>query len=320
MLSRDLHLTIHNLGLIQRQAGVDPEVAELVVAYGRMMVDSGRLLSFDSYPFPQNSCEQEVLNNLSEHNHDVDPRFLRFLAAWSGEMKRFGRTPIFSRDNFAQHLQMSPGELREVIQNRASYYRITRLPKRNGTFRVIHCPRSPLRKIQEWILRSVLARVQPSSVAHGFIKGRSIVTNAAQHLGRMIVLSVDIEGFFPSVKFTVVRKAFQRLGYPYSVAVDLAGLSTLDGALPQGAPTSPALSNLACFRLDKRLEGLAHSLKHTYSRYADDLTFSSDDDRLPSILPLLREILAEEGFHLSEKKTHIYRSHHRQDVNGIVVN
>jgi retron-type reverse transcriptase len=134
------------------------------------------------------------------------------------------------------------------------------------------------------------------------------------------VLCVDIADFFPSVKFSIVRKGFQHLGHPYSVAVDLANLCTVQGALPQGAPTSPALSNLACVRLDKRLIGLAHSLNHTYSRYADDLVFSSDDERLPSILPFLREILAEEGFRLAENKTHIYRANRRQIVNGIIVN
>ena len=319
-MTNDPYLAIENLSLVQRQAGVDPEVAELVTACGRLMVDSGKPLSFDFGPFPQGSPEQEVLCQLRESNKEIDIRFLNFLAAWSGDMKRRNRTPIFNRAHLAEHLKISPEELRRIIGHRSSYYREKRIPKRHGKWRVIHCPRAPLRAIQNWILRSILVGFEPPDTVHGFTVGRSIVTNAVKHQGKRIVLCVDIEDFFPSVKFTTVRRAFQHLGYPYTVAIDLANLCTRNGALPQGAPTSPALSNLACLRLDKRLSGLARSLKHTYSRYADDLVFSSHDERLPSILPFLREILAQEGFHLSEKKTHIYHANQRQIVNGLVVN
>jgi RNA-directed DNA polymerase len=319
-MSYDRHLTIQNLGLVQRQAGVDPEVAELVVALGRILVDSGRPLSFDFKPFSAESCEYDVLRRLRNDNRDIDPRFLSFLAAWSGEMERQGRPAIYTRTNLAHRQWMSPEAIRAVIEERSRFYRIKRRPKRRGGFRIIHVPRAPLRPVQKWIFRSILRGFKPSSAAHGFVSRRSIVTNGVQHQGRRIVMCVDIEDFFPSIKFRTVRKGFQRLGYPYSVAVDLANLCTLKGALPQGTSTSPALANLACIDLDKRLTGLARSLNHTYSRYADDLVFSSDDDRLPSILPFLREILAEEGFKLAEHKTHISRAHQRQIVNGIVVN
>jgi RNA-directed DNA polymerase len=319
-MSNDRHLAVLNLGLIQRQAGVDPEVAELVVAYGRLMVDSGQPLRFDFGPFPPESREQCLFSGLCENNPEIDSRFLGFLAAWSVSMERRNRAAVSSRADLAQQLGMTTEELRVVIGRRSSFYTKRRIPKHNGDFRTIHSPRAPLRPVQNWILRSILRSFEPPDAAHGFTTGRSIVTNAVRHQGRHIVLNVDVVDFFPSIKFSAVQKGFQQLGYPYSVAVDLANLCTLKGALPQGAPTSPALSNIACVRLDKRLTGLARSLGCNYSRYADDLTFSSDDRRLPSILPFLREILGEEGFQLGEHKTRISRAGNQQLVNGIVVN
>jgi RNA-directed DNA polymerase len=319
-MSHDRHLTVLNLGLVQRQAGVDPEIAELVVAYGRLMVDSGQPLSFDIPQFPIGSREHEHLSRLRIANQEVDARFLRFLAAWAAAMECRNRQPIFSRADLAQQLGMTPEQLRVVIGRRSSYYRKLTVPKRNGGVRIIHSPRAPLRPVQNWILRKILRGFTPSEASHGFTAGRSIVTNAAPHQQKRVVLNVDIEGFFPSIKFQTVRKGFQRLGYPYSVAVDLANLCTNKGTLPQGAPTSPALSNLACVRLDQRLTGLAKSLGQTYSRYADDLTFSSDHDHLPAILPFVREILADEGFIVAEHKTRVYRVSGRQLVNGLVVN
>jgi RNA-directed DNA polymerase len=319
-MTGDRHLAVLNLALIQRQAGVDPQIAELVVAWGRLLVDAGEPLHFDAGPFPPASAEQQFLSRLLANNPDIDRRFLNFLAAYSGRMKRLNRTPILNRADLGVQLGMTVEELKVAIGRRASFYRKTTIPKRNGDLRIIHNPRAPIRPAQNWILRSVLCGFVPPETVHGFTPGRSIVTNAAMHQGRRVVVGVDIADFFPNVRFAAVRKGFQQLGYPYSVAVDLANLCTLKGALPQGAPTSPALSNMACVRLDKRLAGLAGSQGHYYSRYADDLTFSSDNPRLPSILPFVRQILAEEGFQLREDKTRISRSGQRQLVNGIVVN
>jgi RNA-directed DNA polymerase len=316
----DRHLTVQNLGLIQRQAGVDREIAELVVAYGRLMVDSGQPLSFEFPHSPSGSREHELLSRLRTMNREVDGRFLSFLAAWAAAMERQNCQPVYSRADLADQLGMTPKQLLVTIGRRSSFYRRLTIPKRNGDARIIHSPRAPLRAIQNWILQNILSGFTPSKASHGFAAGRSIVTNATYHQKKRVVINVDIEDFFPSIKFCSVRKGFQRIGYPYSVAVDLANLCTSKGVLPQGAPTSPALSNLVCIRLDRRLTGLANSLGHTYSRYADDLTFSSDDGHLPAILPFIREILADEGFKVAEHKTHVYRESGRQLVNGLVVN
>jgi retron-type reverse transcriptase len=131
---------------------------------------------------------------------------------------------------------------------------------------------------------------------------------------------MDLEDFFPTITWVQVRKAFERLGYPYSVAVVLANVCTRGGVLPQGAPTSPALSNIVCARLDRRLSGLARSRGFHYSRYADDMAFSSDDARITSLIPFIRQVIAEEGFKVRADKTRVAKAGARRAVTGIIVN
>jgi len=320
MVIRDRHGAILNLGLIQRQAGVDPAVADLVVAYGRLLVDSGRPMQFDAGPFVVGSPEEVIFRALRAKNQQADVRFLAFLASYGGLLKERGRIPIFNREDLAAQLGLTKAGLSSVIARRSRLYRRIVIPKRSGAKRILHSPRAPLRPIQNWILQAVLRSFQPSEAAHGFVRGRSISTNASRHVGRRVLVGMDIADFFPSIVHRSVRKGFQQLGYPYGVTVDLANLCTLEGVLPQGAPTSPALCNLACMSLDRRLSGLASSFGCCYTRYADDLTFSSDNERLPSLIPAIRRILDDEGFRVQEDKTRITRSGQRQLVNGVVVN
>nr|WP_296771551.1 reverse transcriptase family protein [Rhodococcus sp. (in: high G+C Gram-positive bacteria)] len=195
-----------------------------------------------------------------------------------------------------------------------------------------------LREMQRKILRRILDRVPAHGAAHGFVKGRSPRTFGIPHSGRDIVIAVDLKDFFPSIGIDRVVAIFGALGYPRTVAWNLAylcttitpasGLTGLPSAqasalrsrhLPQGAPTSPALANLAARRLDIRLNGLAASMKMRYTRYADDLAFSGagDADRL---LWAVRQIVREEGFALNLGKTRVRRAHKRQELAGLVVN
>src|SRR5262249_29867281 len=151
-----------------------------------------------------------------------------------------------------------------------------------------------LASAQKWILRNIVEKLPVDEPAHGFVPGRSILTNAQPHAGKAFVVNLDLRDFFPSIAFPRVRSVFQRAGYSPAVATILALLCTecprkvvtYDGAtyhvatsprgLPQGACTSPSLSNLVARRLDRRLSGLARRMGLTYTRYADDLTFSGD--------------------------------------------
>jgi retron-type reverse transcriptase len=215
------------------------------------------------------------------------------------------------------------------------------VPKRSGGQRTLSAPHRKLATAQEWILRQILDRLPVSESAQGFIAGRSILTNARQHTSRAVVLNMDLESFFPTITFPRVRSVFQRLGYSPAVATILALLCTecprrlvvYDGkpyhvatgprGLPQGACTSPALSNQVARRLDRRLAGLAAKLAVTYTRYADDLTFSGDAtliERVGYVMARVRHLAQAEGFAVNEKKSRVLRRNAAQSVTGLVVN
>lgn len=201
-----------------------------------------------------------------------------------------------------------------------SRYRIVRIAKRSGGFRVLEIPDAELMEQQRAILRWLCARrLAASPYAHGFIRRRSILTNAAPHIGKAVVIRIDLEDFFPSVKAQMVREALVSNGV--SDADTIVEACTLDGRLPQGAPTSPFLSNLVSARLDVRLAGLVRKWKNgAYTRYADDLCISSDDPRLNRVLPAARRVIEDSGFRINRKKLRIYRRGVRQIVAGVVVN
>jgi retron-type reverse transcriptase len=314
------YLAIHNLGLLQRQTGVDPEIADLVIAYARILADARRQFVFEKKSFEAGSPEQKIQKRIAAKNRDLDSKFISFLALYGGEMMRRGYPVIFNKADFCRKVGISEKKLNWLSFNQTKFYKLCSIPKKNGKKRDILNPNSLMRKLQHWIQYGILARTKPHDSAHGFVKGRSILTNAKPHIGKKVVVRLDIEEFFPSIDHQSVRKVFQQIGYPYRVAVLLADVCTVDGQLPQGAITSPALSNLVCVKLDKRLSGLSKRRYFTYTRYADDLIFSSNNPKLTSLIPFFREIILEEGFKLQEQKTKVMRQGGRQIVTGIVSN
>ncbi len=234
------------------------------------------------------------------------------------------------------------GYLLLASDQRGGPYACFTIPKRGGGERVICAPRKQLRWVQRQILDQILAKVPPHSAAHGFVVGRSTRTNAEKHRGAALLLKFDLTDFFPTIHYHRVLGLFASLGYYVGdgrfgteddarrVAPTLARLccyspdpQAWDGiTLPQGAPTSPAISNLVCRRLDARLEGLAHRNKGDYTRYADDLTFSFKD--APPDLGRFRwwvdQVCHQEGFFVNQAKFRVIRASQRQLVTGIVVN
>lgn len=244
-------------------------------------------------------------------------------------------------------------DLRDLNRRASSpqlgHYHYTVLNKRHGGVRLIEAPQARLKAVQRQIFMQILDRVPPySAAAHGFVKGRSVHTFAAQHVGQAMLLRVDLTDFFPSVSGARVQSVFRTLGYPERVADLLGGICTtttprgaFSGAtlnarvlsdvtrlylrphLPQGAPTSPALANLCAFRLDCRLTGLADWLGATYSRYADDLAFSGDDElarRAEYVSAQIGAIVLEEGWAVQHHKTRSMRQGVRQQLAGLTVN
>ena len=208
------------------------------------------------------------------------------------------------------------------------------IPKAKGGTRRIAAPRGPLRRAQRTILDQILAKVPQHEASHGFVAGRSTVTNARPHCGAALVIKTDLKDFFPTVHYRRVVGLFTMLGYGEPVAAALAGITTYrpkladgrvvwPGVLPQGAPTSPALANLACRRLDVRLSRLAAKYGAAYTRYADDLTFSFPTPPAISIgrfLWWVDSICQHEGFVEHPAKRKLLRGKTQQRVTGLVVN
>lgn len=229
-------------------------------------------------------------------------------------------------------------------------YRHRWVGKPGGSARLLEIPRATLKGIQHKILGGILEKVPPHAAAHGFRKGRSVVSNATPHCGKALVARFDLADFFPSICGVRVERIFETLGYPETVAEHLAGLCTTilpwpmwrnrphpapdasDHAtgmrltsrhLPQGAPSSPAIANLGSYRLDRRLAQLARAVDADYTRYADDLAFSGGEEFARGIsrfAALVGRIVAEEGYALNVAKTRIMSRAVRQQVAGIVVN
>ena len=213
------------------------------------------------------------------------------------------------------------------------HYHYRALTKGSGSIRLIEAPKPTLKELQRRILAEILNRIPQHPAVHGFQRGRSIRTYVSPHVGKRVVLKMDLQDFFPSITGARIQTVFRTLGYPESVADLLGGVCTnaVSGYgslyarphLPQGAPTSPALANICAYRIDCRLAGLARSAGAAYTRYADDLAFSGDEDfercaeRFSTHVAV---ILAEEGFAVNHRKTRIMRQGVRQRLAGLTAN
>lgn len=250
----------------------------------------------------------------------------------------------------AEFLELSTEELdwfsdrrsleRQVRDERLRHYRREWTPTRSGGVRLLEAPKFRLKAMQRRILDEILAPIPVHSAAHGFHPGRSVVTFATPHSDKDIVIRLDIEAFFTSLSPGRIFGVFRLIGYPEPVAHYLTGLvttvtppSVLTTAppnvrpllamphLPQGAPTSPALANLCMYHLDRRLSALAASFRARYTRYADDLAFSSNHALSASaLIRFVTTIATDEGLRVNSRKTRIRGRADRQILAGLVVN
>jgi retron-type reverse transcriptase len=245
------------------------------------------------------------------------------------------------------------GQERTATDVRLVHHHRRWVRKADGSPRLLEAPKKELKDLQRQVLHEILDRIPAHDAAHGFRRGRSAATGAARHVGAEVVIGLDLEAFFTSVRAGRVYGIFRQAGYPEPVAHVLTALCTTttparvrsaapvvdhpdqvdrrrrlllalaEPHLAQGAPTSPAIANLVAFRLDRRLAGLAHQAGMIYTRYADDLTLSGPADlrrRAPAIVGLVRRIVTDEGFRLHEGKTRVTTAAQRQVVTGLVVN
>ncbi|PML81881.1 reverse transcriptase family protein [Enterovibrio norvegicus] len=252
--------------------------------------------------------------------------------------------PVFAHAGaVSDAMGISTSELRFLCYQKdvstVSHYQDFSISKKSGGIRTISAPMPRMKRSQYWLLDNVLNKLTIHDAAHGFVSGKSIVSNAQPHIKKQVVINLDMKDFFPSVSYKRVKGMFKHLGYSEELATTFALLATkretqaleMDGktwhvavgerVLPQGSPCSPAITNVLCRRLDARLQGMAEKLGFTYTRYADDLTFSSDDaSKVQALLWRCQQIVTNEGFVIHPNKTRVMRQHQKQEVTGVVVN
>lgn len=271
-------------------------------------------------------------------------------ASWSiptiaslGELAQWFRLPLREMEWFAD-LKGLQRSIRSSESLRHYHYQI--VEKRSGGLRLIESPKQRMKALQRQILEEIVNRIPAHEAVHGFVKGRSIRTFAQPHTGQTVVLRMDLQNFFPSIRRARIQGLFRTLGYPETVADILGGICTnrtpqdvfrradqgdlaevralyARSHLPQGAPTSPALANASCYRMDCRLAGLAKAIGATYTRYADDLAFSGGPDfqrAINGFSEYVAFVVADEGLAINFRKTRRMNRAVRQHLAGLVVN
>ena len=212
--------------------------------------------------------------------------------------------------------------LKKVINNSKKMYYNFNISKRSGGKRQISMPNEVLKEIQVLIKEKILDKIKISDKANGFVPQKSIITNAKEHLNKEKILNIDLKDFFNSIHKNRVYYIFKDLcGYNNDVSFCLTNLVTYKNSLPQGAPTSPVLSNIVSYMMDLRLEKLSEKLEIKYTRYADDITFSGDYNSINTkLLEYVTTIIKDCGFEINNRKTRFAGKGRRQEVTGIIIN
>lgn len=231
---------------------------------------------------------------------------------------------ITNAEGVAELLGVSYKALRYRLygEPKSARYHTFEVPKKSGGVRVITAPSQHWKFLQRRLLHVLECVFEPKATVHGFTADRNIRTNATPHIRRRHVLNVDLNDFFPSINLGRVRGMFMSPPYncPDKVATVLAQICCFNNELPQGAPTSPIVSNMICARMDAHLGRLARELRCYYTRYADDITFSTDGRDFPRDLAgvkvvdgesvceigrRLRQVIRRNGFQVNTKKVRL---------------
>jgi hypothetical protein len=252
-------------------------------------------------------------------------------------MKKDDFLKITTHHELASLFGMTYAKLTKIIYKTDDTYKYHQfqISKKNGGKRKIASPSKRLKKVQNE-LKDMFYEIYPTKPSvHGFAKNKSIVTNAGRHLDKRFIFNIDLSDFFGSIHFGRIRNLFKANPFNFnnSVATILAQICCFDNSLPQGAPTSPILSNMIAWKLDSQLQNLAKMTNGTYTRYADDISFSftTTKSRLPKEIVILRDdeaspghalthIIEENGFNINYDKVRLCSKLSRMEVTGLTVN
>ena len=286
---------------------------------------------------------EQRINSPTFLGRDVSNR-LDFTGGNTEKLEQSGLPVITTFAELSSTLETTPNNLQWLTYERDSqkidHYTRFEIPKKSGGSRLISSPKPALRNAQKWILGSILNKLDIHSAATAFRPGKSILDNAKLHANSKVVLRLDLKDFFPSITFIRIRGLFESLGYNPGISTVFSLLCTDSPRiilkyhgethfvkvgtrnLPQGACTSPSLANLIANKLDRRLQKYTEKIGWLYSRYADDLVFSSNAEEMPAyrLVKAVSKIVVSEGFRINRHKTNIMRHPHRQIVTGLVVN
>jgi RNA-directed DNA polymerase len=288
--------------------------------------------------FPREEFEKQAL--LEGHSEI----FIRETLKYADFLDSKNMPVIFSTAHFAKELDISYSAMLGFIKSTQQKYKHYKIKKRKGGFRWISSPYSILKKIQNWIKSNILDKITIHACATAYCLNKSIKNNAEIHLNQDFILNLDLFKFFDCITEHRIYGVYKNLGYHKNLAVDMAKLSTTflpqeyfdelsfdekellkdiskEAVLPQGAPTSPILSNAVAYLLDVRLSQYANKNGFKYSRYADDITISGKTDNLKNLkLSLISKIIKDEGFHINWNKVRFYNKElNKKIVTGLIV-
>lgn len=232
-----------------------------------------------------------------------------------------GLPVIQSIDDFSVVTHISKYTIYQLSNHSDKYYKIFEIPKKSGGKRTICQPSKKLKGLQSWILVNILNKIQVSPSCKGFRKGSSTLDNAMPHIGANTILNLDLKDFFPTVTAKQVYNVFKTIGYNKLIATVFTNICTYENVLPQGSPCSPMLANLSAWTLDLRIQGYVGKRGISYTRYADDLSFSGlNPSKVVKIIPMIKTIIDNENFVVNHKKTRIASSARAKIVTGLVIN
>lgn len=209
-----------------------------------------------------------------------------------------------------------------ILSRKDSFYKSFKIKKKNGSYRNINEPLNQLFSIQKEFSLFFLVNRTKYDHSHGFELNKSIVTNARQHVNKKIVLNIDLENFFTNISLPkIIEFLIKKFNVSEIEAIKIADILTYKNSLPQGSPSSPVISNFICEKLDFELYKYCRRFNITYTRYADDLSFSFSFDKLPKFqVNNIISIIEQNGFKINKAKYRYYYRNTRQIVTGLVVN
>jgi len=226
---------------------------------------------------------------------------------------------IFEIEHLSLLLGIEKSILNRMIFGTKSFYHTFKIPKKNKkSVRIINAPYPSLLYVQQWILKNILKDIHIDDSAHAYIRKKSILTNVVPHLNNKVLLKIDLKDFFTNIEKKRIIAIFLKLGYTQKVSFALASLCTFNNSLPQGAPTSPTLSNIIAYRLDRRLSSLCNKKDMVYTRYADDMVITSNYISLKT-KDLIIDIIEDCNFIINKDKTYLSTNQNKRIITGISI-